>query len=268
MSNENTIQRLKEQLQMICNKIENVLLEFKEIKEKNSKLKTNQTFFNDLNSKINSINKLKQKITSLQNSLENIYNIGNINKIESEIKKKIILIKKLSDESNLLSNLIKNQKKDIDDYSSKFTENKEIYEIKNKLNFAKEENRIKKESYIILNAKVKGQMSKIDVLEKQMNIIKQNIEYQKNKQKKEVEKSLNNEENENEDINNDNLEYLINTEKMLISEICEEEKNFQDEIYRQNDLIDNIKYNINRLNEYKNQMKEKKKIEEKVKKIK
>jgi hypothetical protein len=238
MSNENTIQRLKEQLQMICNKIENVLLEFKEIKEKNSKLKTNQTFFNDLNSKINSINKFKQKITSLQNSLENIYNIGNINKIESEIKKKIILIKKLSDESNLLSNLIKNQKKDIDDYSSKFTENKEIYEIKNKLNFAKEENRIKKESYIILNAKVKGQMSKIDVLEKQMNIIKQNIEYQKNKQKKEVEKSLNNEENENEDINNDNLEYLINTEKMLISEICEEEKNFQDEIYRQNDLID------------------------------
>ena len=49
MSNENTIQRLKEQLQMICNKIENVLLEFKEIKEKNSKLKTNQTFFNELN---------------------------------------------------------------------------------------------------------------------------------------------------------------------------------------------------------------------------
>ena len=37
MSNENTIQRLKEQLQMICNKIENVLLEFKEIKEKNRK---------------------------------------------------------------------------------------------------------------------------------------------------------------------------------------------------------------------------------------
>ena len=78
MSNENKIQRLKEQLQMICNKIENVLFEFKEIKEKNSKLKTNQTFFNDLNSKINSINKFKQKITSLQNSLENIYNIGYI----------------------------------------------------------------------------------------------------------------------------------------------------------------------------------------------
>lgn len=260
MSNENTIQRLKEQLQMICNKIENVLLEFKEIKEKNSKLKTNQTFFNDLNSKINSINKLKQKITSLQNSLENIYNIGNINKIESEIKKKIILIKKLSDESNLLSNLIKNQKKDIDDYSSKFTENKEIYEIKNKLNFAKEENRIKKESYIILNAKVKGQMSKIDVLEKQMNIIKQNIEYQKNKQKKEVEKSLNFEEDETEENYKNNLDSYLITEKMLISEIGEEEKNFQNEIYQQNQIIQDLKEKIKQLYEFKKQQKKEGKI--------
>jgi hypothetical protein len=264
MSNENSIQRLKEQLQMICNKIENILLEFKEIKEKNSKLKTNQTFFNDLNSKINSINKFKQKITSLQNSLENIYNIGNINKIESEIKKKIILIKKLSDESNLLSNLIKNQKKDIDDYSSKFKENKEISEMRNKLNFAKEENHLKKESYTVLNAKVKGQMSKIDILEKQMNIIKQNIEYQKNKQKKEVEKSLNFEEDETEENYKNNLDNYLITEKMLISEIGEEEKNFQNEIYQQNQIIQNLKEKINQLYEYKNQLKK----EGKIKKIK
>ena len=264
--NVNTNEQLKENLKIICNKIETVLSEFKDIKENNVVNKTQQIYYNDPNSKINIINKLKQKIGSLQNSLDNLYDINKINKIESEIKKKISCIKKMSEEQSLLCGLIKNQKKDIDDYSSKFKENKEISEMRNKLNFAKEENHLKKESYTVLNAKVKGQMSKIDILEKQMNIIKQNIEYQKNKQKKEVEKSLNNEENENEDINNDNLEYLINTEKMLISEICEEEKNFQDEIYRQNDLIDNIKYNINRLNDYKNQMKEKKKIEEKTKK--
>ena len=89
----------------------------------------------------------------------------------------------MSEEQSLLCDLIKNQKKDIDDYSSKFKENKEINEMRNKLNFAKEENRLKKESYTVLNAKVKGQISKIDILEKQMDIIKQNIEYQKNKQK-------------------------------------------------------------------------------------
>ena len=186
--NINTNEKLKENLKTICNKIETVLSEFKDLKENNTINKTQLIYYNDSNSKINTINKLKQKIASLQNSLDNLYDINNINKIESEIKKKISSLKKMSEEQSLLCDLIKNQKKDIDDYSSKFKENKEINEMRNKLNFAKEENRLKKESYTVLNAKVKGQISKIDILEKQMDIIKQNIEYQKNKQKKEVEK--------------------------------------------------------------------------------
>ena len=263
--NINSNEQLKENLRIICDKIESVLSEFKDLKETNANNKTQQTsYFNEPNSKINIINKLKQKIVSLQNSLDNLYDINNINKIESEIKKKISSLKKMSEEQALLCDLIKNQKKDIDDYSSKFKENKEINELKNKLNFAKEENRLKKESYTILNAKVKGQMSKIDVLEKQMNIIKQNIEYQKNKQKKEVEKSLNFEEDETEENYKNNLDNYLITEKMLISEIGEEEKNFQNEIYQQNQIIQNLKEKINQLYEYKKQLKK----EGKIKKIK
>ena len=262
--NVNTNEQLKENLKIICNKIETVLSEFKDIKENNVVNKTQQIYYNDPNSKINTINKLKQKIDSLQNSLDNLYDINKINKIESEIKKKISCIKKMSEEQSLLCDLIKNQKKDIDDYSSKFKENKEISEMRNKLNFAKEENHLKKESYIVLNAKVKGQMSKIDILEKQMNIIKQNIEYQKNKQKKEVEKSLNFEEDETEENYKNNLDNYLITEKMLISEIGEEEKNFQNEIYQQNQIIQNLKEKINQLYEYKNQLKK----EGKIKKIK
>ena len=243
--NVNTNEQLKENLKIICNKIETVLSEFKDIKENNVVNKTQQIYYNDPNSKINTINKLKQKIDSLQNSLDNLYDINKINKIESEIKKKISCIKKMSEEQSLLCDLIKNQKKDIDDYSSKFKENKEISEMRNKLNFAKEENHLKKESYTVLNAKVKGQMSKIDILEKQMNIIKQNIEYQKNKQKKEVEKSLNFEEDETEENYKNNLDNYLITEKMLISEIGEEEKNFQNEIYQQNQIIQNLKEKIN-----------------------
>lgn len=263
-SNVNANEQLKENLKIICNKIETVLSEFKDIKENNVVNKTQQIYYNDPNSKINTINKLKQKIDSLQNSLDNLYDINKINKIESEIKKKISCIKKMSEEQSLLCGLIKNQKKDIDDYSSKFKENKEISEMRNKLNFAKEENHLKKESYIVLNAKVKGQMSKIDILEKQMNIIKQNIEYQKNKQKKEVEKSLNFEEDETEENYKNNLDNYLITEKMLISEIGEEEKNFQNEIYQQNQIIQNLKEKINQLYEYKNQLKK----EGKIKKIK
>ena len=262
--NVNTNEQLKENLKIICNKIETVLSEFKDIKENNVVNKTQQIYYNDQNSKINTINKLKQKIDSLQNSLDNLYDINKINKIESEIKKKISCIKKMSEEQSLLCGLIKNQKKDIDDYSSKFKENKEISEMRNKLNFAKEENHLKKESYIVLNAKVKGQMSKIDILEKQMNIIKQNIEYQKNKQKKEVEKSLNFEEDETEENYKNNLDNYLITEKMLISEIGEEEKNFQNEIYQQNQIIQNLKEKINQLYEYKKQLKK----EGKIKKIK
>ena len=270
MSKKNEIQDIKEKLKMICNKIEEVLIEYKEMKEKNNNIRTTKIFYNDSNSKINTINKLKQKTVSLQNSLENIYNISNINKIESEIKKKIKTVNKLKEEQILLSNFLKKQKKDIDNYSSKFTENKEIFEIKNKLNLIKEEYRIKKESYTILNAKVKGQMSKIDILEKQINIIKQNIEYQKNKQKKEVEKSINNEEEENYDENNseDNVESLENKEQMIIDEIIDEEKNFQNKIFQQNIIIENLKERFNKAIEYQIKIKEKKKKEINLKKIK
>ena len=264
MSKANENQQLKEKLLIICNKIEDVLLEFKEIKEKYNIMKDEQIFFNDSNSKINTINKLKQKTISLQNNLENIYNINDINKIESEIKKKITSLNKLSDEQALLSNLIKNQKKYIDDYYSKFTDNKEINQVKSKLKIVKEENRIKKDSFLILNSKIKGQMSKIDILEKQLKIIKQNIEYQKNKQKKEVEKSLNSDDGEN---NEDNQESFALKEKILISEIAEDEKNFQNEIFKQNELIEKMKDKIIKLIEYKNKIKEIKK-KEKIKKIK
>ena len=269
MSKKNEIQDIKEKLKMICNKIEEVLIEYKEMKEKNNNIRTTKIFYNDSNSKINTINKLKQKTVSLQNSLENIYNISNINKIESEIKKKIKTVNKLKEEQILLSNFLKKQKKDIDNYSSKFTENKEIFEIKNKLNLIKEEYRIKKESYIILNAKVKGQMSKLDILEKQINIIKQNIDYQKNKQKKEVEKSINTEEEENYENNTeDNVESLENKEQMIIDEIIEEEKNFQNEIFQQNIIIENLKERFNKAIEYQIKIKEKKKKEINLKKIK
>ena len=87
--NVNNNEQLKENLKIICNKIETVLSEFKDIKENNVVNKTQQIYYNDPNSKINIINKLKQKIDSLQNSLDNLYDINKINKIESEIKKKI-----------------------------------------------------------------------------------------------------------------------------------------------------------------------------------
>jgi hypothetical protein len=112
-------------------------------------------------------------------------------------------------------------------------------------------------------------MSKLDIMEKQINIIKQNIEYQKTKQKKEVEKSINNEEEEsNENKINDNIESLENKEKIMIDEIANEERSFQIEIIQQNELIANLKERINKMIEYQKKIKEDKKKENKLKKIK
>ena len=98
-----------------------------------------------------------------------------------------------------------------------------------------------REAFKLLNSKIKGQLSKIDILEKKSKIIRQNIEFQQKKQKKEVENSMNAGDNEDEigeeSENRDDLNYLMVTEKMLMLEIDEEEKSFKNEINHQNDVI-------------------------------
>ena len=190
------------------------------------------------------------------------HDINKINKIESEIKKKVLTLNQLSKEQALLYDLNKKQQESIDDYSSKFTTNKEISEIRNKLNYAKEENHMNREIYKLLKAKIRGQLSKIDVLEKKSKIIQQNIEFQQKKQKKEVEKSINGGEND-EEYEQDDLDCLMITEKMLMMEIDDEEKNYKNEINQQKGVINHL---MNRIKEIKNEIQLKKNEDEKNKK--
>lgn len=272
MSNDKFSGSLKEKLQLICDKIEQILKEYKESKDQNKYFKQTQDIYNiNSGSKINVIKKLKQDITLIQNNLEKIYDINKINKIQSEIKKKTSTIKTLSKEQLLLCDLVKKQQESIEDYTSKFTTNKEISEISNNVKFAKEENHMNRETFKLLDAKIKGQLSKIDVLDKKSKIIRQNIEFQQKKQKKEVEKSINGGENEDqngeENDYKDDLDSLMVTEKMLILEIEDEERNFKNEINQQKGVILNLKERINNLKNKKNEIILKKKNNERKKKI-
>ena len=168
MSKENIGKSIKEKLQIICDKIEKVLIEYNNNKSKEYDYsRQTQDIYNINNgSKINVIKSLKQNVSLMQNNLETIYDIGKINKIESEIKKKNLTIKNLSKEQKILCDLIQKQQESIEDYSSKFTTNKEISEFRNQLKFAKEENHMSREAFKLLNSKIKGQLSKIDILEK------------------------------------------------------------------------------------------------------
>ena len=272
MSKENSNKSIREKLHSICNKIEQILKEYNESKEQDRYLKQTQDIYNINNgSKINIIKNLKQNVNLIQNNLEKIYDIGKINKLESEIKKKISILNQLSKEQSLLYNVVRKQQESIDDYSSKFTTNKEISDVRDKLKFAKEENHMNRETYKLLNAKIKGQLSKIDVLDKKSKIIKQNIEFQQRKRKKEVEKSMNGGENEDDEEENEgdpnDLDCLILTEKMLILEIDEEEKNFKNEINHQYEIINQINERINILNNKKSEIKQKMKQKDIQKKI-
>jgi len=276
MSKEKINKTIKEKIKLICIKIEQILKEYNESKEKDHNLKQTQDIYNsNSGSKINVIKNLKQNVSLIQNNLDKIYDINKINKIESEIKKKISVINQLSKEQTLLNDLIKKQQVSIDDYSSKFTTNKEISEIRNKLKFAKEENHMNREAFKLLNSKIKGQLSKIDVLDKKAKIIRQNIEFQQKKQKKEVEKSMNGGENDEEfeengenGGNQDDLDCLMVTEKMLMLEIEDEEKNFKYEINQQNEYISQLLNRINEIRNKKNEIKLKLKENEIDKKIK
>ena len=91
MSKENIGKSIKEKLQIICDKIEKVLIEYNnnESKEHDYSRQTQDIYNINNGSKINVIKSLKQNVSLMQNNLETIYDIGKINKIESEIKKKI-----------------------------------------------------------------------------------------------------------------------------------------------------------------------------------
>ena len=269
MSKENLGKSIKKKLLLICEKIEQVLKEYNEYIMEGKNLDKIQDKYNiNSGSKINIIKNLKQNVSLIQNNLDKIYDINKINKIESEIKKKGILLNQLSKEQDLLHNLVQKQQQSIDDYSSKFTTNNEISEIRDKLKFAKEENHVNRETFKLLNSKIKGQLSKIDVLDKKSQLIRQNIEFQQKKQKKEVEKSMNDgEEEDNYNGNQDDLECLMVNEKMMILEIDEEERNYKNEINHQNELICELQDRIKEIKEKKNLIKSKIKESERLKKI-
>ena len=266
MSSTNNI-TLKNKIQLICEKIEQILEEYKSKKEEEQqekKLQNNDTnkYNSNTPSLIPKINYLKGEVEITQKNLEKVYNIEEIIKIESEIKKKQILIKNILKEQKTLNEGLKKQNSEIDLYSKKFISSNEQNLLSEKLKQAKEENHINKETHKLLTGKIKGQMSKIDVLEKKCTIIKQNIEFQKKKQKKEVEKSLKEEdEGEEEDI-----EALFVDEKMLMLEINDEEKSYKNEIYQQKIVIQKMNDQIKNIQKKINEIQKEKKNEEYLKK--
>jgi len=259
---------MKEKLLFVCNKIDEVLRQNHEAKNKEISIKPLEDNISDNSPNfIGKINSLKSQMTSLQKNLEEIYNIDKVNQLESEVKEKEQIVKTLKNETKLLNHAVKEQNKGINEYITKFDATKDIQDLSEQLKKVKEDNHSYKATFKELSNKIKTQSTYIDKLENKCKKIKQNIEFQKKKQMKEVQKTLQEEKDDKEDDEyGGNVEKMEEAEKNLINEINLEEKNFRIEINEENKLINNIQNEIKRKNSQIKKLRNEKKMDEIIKK--
>ena len=252
---------IKEQLLFVSNKIDEAIRQYRQSKAQEIQMKRQEELMNENSPNyIGRINALKTQIESLQKNLDEVYNINKITQLESDIKKNEKELKELKAERYILNNAVKEQNKGINEYLSKFDSTKEIKELTDQIKIAKEENHERKEVYKEVTNTLKTQKNKIDALEKRCKIIKQNIEFQKKKQMKEVQKDEKSDGEEDE--YGGDLEKMDEAEKNLINQINAEEKNFRIEINEQNDRIKQLKVDINRIDFKIKNLKQEKKLDE------
>ena len=249
MSSENNAEILN-QLQFICNKIEESIKQYHENKEQEAFQKQQEEILSNENNNspsfLHQINSYKSQIATLQNDLEKVYSIDNINSLESQINQKEHTLKELKREKMILNKMVKEQNNGINEYLSKFDSTKETKELQTNLKMVKEENHLNKEAYKGISLKLKSQKTKIEQLEKKCLLIKQNIEFQKKKQLKEIQKNEK-EQNQLEDDEENDTDKLNEIEKQLMEEINVQEKTYQNEINSQNDLMKKLRTEIKKI---------------------
>ena len=261
-------EEMKVKLMFVCKKIDEVLKQNHEMKTKEISMKSpEENIMDNSPNFIGRINSLKSQMESLQKNLEEVYNIDKVNQLESEIKEKEQILKTLKNEKKLLNHAVKEQNKGINEYITKFDSTKDIEDLSEQLKKVKEENHSYKAIYKELNNKIKTQGINIDKLENKCKKIKQNIEFQKKKQMKEVQKNLQEEKEEKEEDEFDgNIEKMEEAEKNLINEINIEEKNFRMEINEEVLTMKNINNEIEKKNSEIKKLKDEKKMDEIAKK--
>ena len=261
-------EEIKEKLLFVCNKIDEVLKQNHEIKNKEIPIKApEENIIDNSPNYFQKINSLKSQMELLQKNLEEIYNIDKVNQFESEIKEKEQILKSLKNETKLLNHAVKEQNKGINEYITKFDATKDIQDLSEQLKKVKEENHSYKSIFKEINNKIKNQSTTIDKLENKCKKIKQNIEFQKKKQMKELQKNFQDEKNDKEeDEFEGNIEKMEEAEKNLINEINIEEKNFRIEINEETQTIKNINEEIKRKNSAIKKLKNEKKMDEIIKK--
>ena len=263
--NYSQLNLIKSHLKLICDKIEEGLNNYHKSKEiiKDRNDTSFQNSFSNIEIKplTKEINNYKQQSENIQYELEYVYNIQKVNELESELQKKKNFCQRLKKDNLTLKRVVKEQSKGIDEYISKFDNSKEIDEIKEQLKIEKGELKIKKDENKIIESKIKNQNSKIDGLEKKIKLIKENIEYCKKKQMKDLKKNQI-EEEKDEKIDENDIEKLIEEKKKLSEENSIKEKQYKSEIKNQQLIIKEMRKQISNISNILKSIEQLKKKEE------
>jgi hypothetical protein len=203
------------------------------------------------------INKYKDSISELKAKLEGFYNLkryyyklinfDRVEFLESEIKNKKVLMDNLKHENNVLNNINKNQNKAMSQYVQKYENKGEVKVLQEKLKSLKEEYKYSKDLFKSTEVKIKNQNTIILSLEEKCQKIKDNIEFKKKSRDKET-SNLNTpvstfmvEKGEE----NQNIPEIEEKAKYSELQANNEEKNYKNEILKQQKIIKKLNDEVN-----------------------
>ena len=250
-----TYNKLKQYIITVCSQIENNFNKIygsdsnnnnknTPIKNDNNSSNSGATDNKEMEETLKKIKEYQIKTKELQKEVELIIKLNKINELEGILEIKKNYLAQLESENKSLNNVKNIQEKGIKEYSKNDTKRQELISLVEKIKKIKEEIKIKKDYYKLTDEKLKNQNKKINDLTNKCVIIKKNIEIYKKKKENEI---LNNKQEEENQMQKDEINKIINDYEEENKILCEKEKNYKNVIKEQNTNINKLKEELNNI---------------------
>ena len=250
-----TYNKLKQYIITVCSQIENNFNKIygsdsnnnnknTPIKNDNNSSNSGATDNKEMEETLKKIKEYQIKTKELQKEVELIIKLNKINELEGILEIKKNYLAQLESENKSLNNVKNIQEKGIKEYSKNDTKRQELISLVEKIKKIKEEIKIKKDYYKLTDEKLKNQNKKINELTNKCVIIKKNIEIYKKKKENEI---LNNKQEEENQMQKDEINKIINDYEEENKILCEKEKNYKNVIKEQNTNINKLKEELNNI---------------------
>ena len=236
-----THNKLKYNLVKICNQIESnlnlIYFQPQNLNEASNKTQPYNSITSQITETIKKnknvyqeIKEYKKKADEIQIELEIALKMNKVLEIESLYAEKEKQYKELEEENKSLNKVRNHQIKGLEEYQNKVLKRQELNNINQKINRLKSEIKKQREEYKMNESRYKGQLSKIDVINKRCQIIRENINYKKKEKLKEIEifnKYITSDIKENIENDNDNIIKLKEIYKEKYDNFHSDEKEYQ-----------------------------------------